>query len=340
MLSLPAQEQARLDRWRLQSIARSLLIGHRVGKCYRVRRKQFVSINYATESKRAFYGGLCVCGSVWACPVCSSKITERRKLELSSVDWSGFSLFMVTVTIQHKNTDSLKELSTALGEAWRATRSGRWYKDFKKDNQIVGSWSGQEVTYGMGAGWHPHKHILFVSTKKDLDFEAIKIQLHNKYMGKLKLKGHYVSFERGIDVREVDKKNVNYVAKFLKEITKSNVKRGHDASRLHPFDLLDSGNDFYLERFREYVEVFQGSSQLRSSPGMRALLGLGVERTDLELAESDLDLKYHLLAQLSPVEWKIVLKKDLRGQVLEVASHNDLKEFREYIRRIKKPFEK
>jgi len=330
MLSLPAQQQKRLNRWRLQSIARDVLKNHRVAKCYRMRIKKFVDINYATESKRAFYGGLCVCGSVWVCPVCSNKITERRKNELLSVDWSSYVMFIVTVTISHKKTDSLKSLTDALKSAWRVSLSGRWYQTFKKDFSIVGSWSGLEVTYGVGSGWHPHKHILFVSKDKNIDVDKIKNVLSVRYISELKKRDKFASFEHGIKVQNVSAGNVDYVGKFVKELTKSNHKTGRGFDRLHPFELLD-GDIFLQKRFIEYVQVFEGFKQLTPSPGLRKVLGLGVELSDSELAESDIDLKYFLLARLDADDWKQISKKDMRGELLEVASYKDVELLSDFV---------
>ena len=322
---------ARVERWRLQSKSRELLPGHRVGKCYRVMIKKVVSVFRSAESKKSFYGGLCVCGSIWACPVCASKITERRKVELEKVNTKDYFMFMVTITIQHNKNDKLSKLYEGLIESWRRVKSGRWWQDFKKENNIIGSVQGLEVTYGMGSGWHPHKHIIFFSESKVLDLEKVKKDLYKQYAKKLKRFGLYASFSHGLDVAPVDKGNADYVAKFcrwgaVQEITKSAVKKGRSNEnefRYQAFDLLAADSKFLESRFVEYVQVFKGSKQLVYSPGLRARLGMGAVASDLELAEHQEDKSY-LLATLSAQDWRVVLDHNKRAELLEVANYGDL----------------
>jgi len=322
---------AAVERWRLQSVARALLPGHRVGKCYRVMIKKVVSVFRSQESKKSFYGGLCVCGSIWACPVCASKISERRRVELEKVDTKNYFMFMVTITIQHNKNDDLQNLFTGLAESWRSVKSGRWWQEFKKENQIVGSVQGLEVTYGSGSGWHPHKHIIFFSELPFLDLQKIKNDLYKQYAKKLDTFGLYASASHGLDVVVVDKGNADYVAKFcrwgaIQEITKSSSKKGRSNGsefRYQAFDLLASDDALLGSKFVEYVRVFKGCKQLIYSPGLRAKLGLGVVASDLELAEHQ-DEKSYLLATLSPADWQVILDRKKRAEVLEVANYGDL----------------
>ncbi len=79
----------RLKRWELQASARELLPESRLRVCYRHRQKKndFVRVYRRGEGEKAstYYRGLQVCGSVWSCPVCASKITERKRQELVKV---------------------------------------------------------------------------------------------------------------------------------------------------------------------------------------------------------------------------------------------------------------
>ena len=81
---------ARLERFSLQSVVRHVLPGGRTAKCLRVRRRTSegqeasISVWRSVEFESAHYKGLQTCGSVWACPVCSAKISERRRIELAA----------------------------------------------------------------------------------------------------------------------------------------------------------------------------------------------------------------------------------------------------------------
>lgn len=319
---------ARVDRFRLQSVSRGLLPEHRVAKCYRVRVKEFVAVNFAQEKKYSFYSGLCICGSVWACPVCASKISERRKNELENTDFSKYFLYLVTVTISHKKEDTLKNLVVALGQAWRSVRSGRWYKKLQSDFGLVGSITAQELTWGIDTGFHPHKHILFLSTKKNIDTEKFKTLLFSRYSSNLLKRGRHASFEHGIKVQSVDGGITDYISKVQKwhieaELTKGTVKRSRVSERLQMFDLLDNDSPFIQSKFIEYVSVYQGARQLVYSAGLRDLLKMDEDITDEELAEADIKDDHIILASLSADDWKIVLKKKKRGELLEVARYGD-----------------
>jgi hypothetical protein len=69
--------------------------------------------------------------------------------------------------------------------------------------------------------------------------------------------------------------------------------------------------------YREYDACFKGKKQLHWSRGFRDLLGLGEEQTDEELAEGTDEIT-SLFASIPLNIWKEVLRKERRGQLLEV----------------------
>ena len=122
------QREFRAERYAMQSIAKDLLPKERVSTCLRMRIKkrgeeccESIKVWQHLDTGRAFYSGLAVCGSVWVCPVCASKISERRKSELHKAitvhKQSGGFLVMVTLTIRHKRIDKLETLLEAFNEA-------------------------------------------------------------------------------------------------------------------------------------------------------------------------------------------------------------------------------
>jgi hypothetical protein len=117
------------------------------------------------------------------------------------------------------------------------------------------------------------------------------------------------------------------------ELTKSPVKTGHDAEHYHPFELLDlylAGNRYAGKLFREYAHAMKGKNQLSYSPGTRALLGLGADASDEDIANAQ-DKDAYLFALLSAADWSVILKHEKRGQVLEVASTGNLEQFKNYM---------
>ena len=106
---------SRIQRFILQSIVRKLLPNTRTNNCLRVRQKgQQIQVLQSVEHGTASYGGLQTCGSVWQCPVCAAKISERRRVEVLAAitAWKaqGGTVNMLTLTCPHQRTDKLADL--------------------------------------------------------------------------------------------------------------------------------------------------------------------------------------------------------------------------------------
>jgi hypothetical protein len=340
----------RLIRWQRQSVARSIVPGERVAKCYRVRVRELVDVMRSKKFKRAHYGGLFTCTSVWSCPVCAAKITERRRIELQqAVDKAiskGITFFMVTWTLQHTKQDTLRDVRDSLGVALRKLRAGRWYQGFIEDWDIVGNVTGSEVTYGTEFGWHYHKHSIFFSNKvlSDLDLQNIQLDLSSKYRSILEKMGRYAHPLIGVHVRSGDSAVADYIAKYgqqrdisnwslAAEITKGSSKNAlQESDHFTPFELLDLAlhqqDDGSL--FREYVNTMKGDHQIRWSADLRAALDLGDEITDEEIASAQ-DEDAYLFAQVTLSQWRKILRNEKRGQLLEVASMGDVDLFQKFL---------
>lgn len=192
------RSKGRSRRWRIHQEAGKLLPNERVASCCRhiIPGKSGVPIVFNSKSGMAHYQNLMACGSVWACPICSSKISEKRRVELTeAVSRSGFSKIMVTFTLQHDRDDRLIDLRTALNDAFRRLKSGRIWQDFKEDYGLAASVAATEITWGKANGWHIHKHVLFFSTvpEADFDVDGFTAALIDRYTGLLAGSGHYAS---------------------------------------------------------------------------------------------------------------------------------------------------
>jgi hypothetical protein len=343
--------QYRLIRWQRQNVAAHILPDERVAKCFRVRLKPFVEVLYSAKVHKAHYGGLMICGSVWMCPVCAAKITERRRLELESIDTTGLSCFMVTVTLQHSTDDSLKDVLQHLTSAWSLLKSGGWWQRFVHEFLIVGNLIGTEATYGLDAGWHPHKHVLMWSRLSDrkIKTEMIRGRISERFEHILSKAGRYASPIHGVDVRKGNDLIGEYVAKFgyepkkkdgkgwslAAEITKGPAKIGLKYGKHYsPFQLLDLSLAGSLQAevlFGEYALTMKGTRQLRWSPGTRDLFGLDDEMSDEEIAAMQAQTA-ECLALLKAEHWLIISRKEKRFHVLEVASTGNVEYFKVYLK--------
>jgi hypothetical protein len=140
---------------------------HSTTKCRYITRGSDVRVMQSKEHGSAFYADLVTCGSVWACPVCSALIQERRRVELErAVNWAyenDLQAVMVTLTFPHTSWQTMQELLDGQAEALGTLRKGAAYDRFKVRIGYEGMIRGLETKYG-DHGWHNHTHeLMFVS---------------------------------------------------------------------------------------------------------------------------------------------------------------------------------
>jgi hypothetical protein len=351
-------QMRRLNRWALQSAARELMPDERVAGCLRRvgfdpesrRGYREVLVMFAEEMKRAHYKHLMVCGSVWMCPLCAAKISERRRVELSqALENSGFSFGLMSLTLQHSRGDVLKGSLDALLHGRGRLKNGDGWENFCREFGIVGTISGLETTYGVN-GHHPHSHNLLVS-RGPLDAAAVHAFIFPRWVAALSECDRSATSERGVHVRTAQSDVADYVGKWgheprnLKrpcgwtiehELTKSVSKMSKGDQGFTPLDLLqafNAGDEQAGKIWQEYARTFKGRHQLQWSRGLRELLGLGRVESDVEVA-GRADEPAVLLAALSREQWKVILGNDARGEVLEVASSGDVEQLLEFLRKI------
>jgi hypothetical protein len=327
-----------LKRFALQSVARVLLPKFRVAKCLRVGALGAggVDLLYSEEVKRAHFAHLQTCGMPWVCPVCAAKISERRRVDLAAgVEYwrgEGGGVFMVTFTLQHGRGDELKKLLRDMNQAYREIKSGRSWQAFISSYGVVGNVSATEITYGQETGFHPHKHVLFFSRRVLTPLEIVQAQIYisGRWSARLDKNDRYASFGVGVKVQAGWSAVSDYVAKWgvTEEITKANTKAGRvSGDRYSPFQLLElygsEGISWAAMAFIDYAKSTKGLQQLRYTKGLRDLLGLGVDLSDDEIIAIE-DKKARLLITFVWRVWGQILRRDIRGQLLEVASTGSL----------------
>lgn len=339
-----------LKYW-LQSCARELVPNERVSQClrYHAPLKETVEVHKAKEGKTAFYKGLQVCGSVWMCPVCASRISEERKRELLAgiQAWHG-SMVMVTYTLSHNRSMKLFDIISAELEAYRALKSGGAFMALRDEYYWHGSVRSLEITYGAN-GWHPHIHeLVFVSNGKTKILDSVytgglKGAIFRHWKKALNHKGYGADFTHGLDVTTAKDTVADYVAKWGKEpinpewsvsaeIAKQPVKQARKGGLTPTAILFDYGEGVpgMRELWREYAYAMKGRNQLVWSRGMRDELGIGKEKSDGELA-ADVPASSILLASLNKEQWKIILKAEARSKVLYHAANDDEAAFSQWL---------
>jgi hypothetical protein len=341
------QLNRRVARYLNQSVIAEILPNERVARCSHLilPSASGVKVMYSEKVQKAHYKGLTVCGSIWSCPVCASKISERRRLEIRPAleMWGGRGggLIMASYTLQHDLGDKLEGLKKVLYSSYDRLMSGWGWQEIKKRWGIVGLISSSELTWGPLFGWHPHKHALIFTAEKlsDSELKQSETEISARFRGILAKCGSYghpefsVDFRTGNVFEESDycfKWGIDY------ELTKSNVKKGRDG-HYSPFEIAQwaaAGDLQPVRLFQEYYQVYKGSHQLQYSHGLRSLLKMDQEKTDLELAVEE-DKKASQLDEIARSAWYgIVCKKNLRGEVLKVASSGSAEDLSEFLKSI------
>lgn len=335
----PVKNNGLALKYRLQDGARKLLPSERVARCFRMIQpgQTSVKVLYNSSDSTAHYGGCTVCGSVWACPICAARISEGRRKELTlALSRTDKHAVLVTYTIRHHLPDALPVLLGGLLKAFRAFKSGRWFKSLKHEYSWFGSVRSLEATHGDN-GWHPHLHelVLFDTPPSVGQLEHL---MRLRWMEVLNRFGLDCDYEIGVKVTNDSDYIREYVAKFGREpldktwgieheLTKSNVKRSHNVNGggRTPFQLLFD----YVEKsdrragalFREYVKAFKGRNQLVWSRGLKD--ELGIEEISDEILAAAAPGEVEQLIEISYWDWQKVCELGARGWLLDVAAAGD-----------------
>jgi hypothetical protein len=335
--------EKRLQRFYLQSAARELLPRESVAKCLRVPIPSAATVDVYRnpEFNKASLGGLQVCASVWACPVCSSKITERKRIDLEAGlrfwrDEAGGYLLLVTFTLRHHQGDDLSVVLSALLKAFDYTHKGGWWQRFKAKHNLWGRVRALEVTYG-SKGWHPHIHCLYFIGAGDMPaVNAFELSLKERWLNMLKKHDRDASWENGIDVRISDEDISAYVSKYGKEpswkieheMTKSPSKIGkwHNKTAFQLLNEYNEGDSASGRLFIQYAMTFKGKSQLHWSKELRSMCGLDKEKTDEELAK-EREKGANLWAQVPRDIWRVIIGNDALAELMQLADAGDADRF-------------
>ncbi|AXH77622.1 MAG: replication protein [Inoviridae sp.] len=332
-------EAARALRWSLKSIVNKILTQSRTAKCQVFRAPipnglRNIEIRKTVEHNKAFYTGLYACGNVWACPVCATKVSERRRAELvtaiSIAKAKGWQINFITLTIPHGISDDLKVMKDLQQKALRKISSGKnSVKNLleKQGVEVHGYIRAYEVTHGLN-GFHPHFHIIYFTS--EIEHRYIERIYTKKWQQACSSVGLPTpSDEHGFHIQD-GSFAAEYAVKWgiVDEMLKANTKITKRKG-VSPFGLLkavlDGDNedypaDYARKLFAVYVESMKGARQLYWSNGLRLKLGLAQEMRDQEIAQAETEESSRYLATILPEQWKIIHKKRISPvRILEIA---------------------
>jgi hypothetical protein len=274
---------ARSVRMRARRQLSPLTTLRRVARCGRVSVVDGGEVHLrVTEGtvRQAGLGGLETCGSVWACPVCSAKISARRATELEHlVRWNadrGGSIALLTLTMRHNRGHRLTTLRKALQGAWRHVTASRAWKESRATYGRDGYVRAIEATHGEH-GWHLHVHALLIFDGP-LSHELASVladELWDLWRDGLEAQGMTALREHGLDLR-VGGDAVDGMGKYLSKLTFEAAggrwKQARGGSRT-PYQVLDEflawGNADDWDIWEEWEQGSHGMRQLVWSRGLK-----------------------------------------------------------------------
>lgn len=333
---------------------------YRVENCYKLKTKTAhqVTLRKKEGAAKAHYGDLQTCGSVWACPVDASIISERRKIHTQdSIDiWrnKGESnvVNLITTTTPHYIFQSLKDVLFIQDKAIKIMKnqpqrgSYKVYKTIMDEMCSIGAYTGREVTYGKN-GWHPHRHDLHFTVKATIDqLMKWKNELSYAFAVAFKKAGGQIKdinsfMQRSVKIDQInDDDGFTRISSYVttvdggkwsiaQETTKGIVKTAKNGN-ITPFGMLQEilqGNQhsgLYSLKFFEFARTMHGKKQFFPTPGLNRFFGLNW-KTDKELM-LDNDAGNHY-ATLTDLEWFQINTFEIRGEVLALTENKNEFEF-------------
>lgn len=330
-------QQVRGERWALKAVASELLHGTRVCKCHRIRAKQqSVRVMLEQESGKAFYTGLQTCGSVWGCPLCAAKISERRRKELKKAikqaKQLGLQVMLLTLTIPHGLGDDVNAITDQMIAAWDSIKRNKAGRTVRDKVGLVGTIRAIEVTHGQN-GFHPHFHILLF-----IESSMTPPEVHALYAPLWQSSCVKQGLPRPSDSHGCKVDDGSWAAAYASkwglesEMTKGHTKTANGKG-MTPWDMLRAvlhDNDQEAAKlFKVYYEAFKGRRQLCWSKGLKKMLDVA-DLTDEEIAAQDQERAFELSA-ITAEQWRHIIKRKLESAVLDVAER-DPEGFKDFLR--------
>lgn len=308
----------------------------------------------------AAWGGLMKCGQLWTCPVCNGRITEERREEMRhAVDGAkslGWGMGLLTLTLQHHEKQACRDVLLQLRGALSKLVASRAWKNWKRDNGVIGSIRAVEVTRGEN-GWHWHAHMLiFFATPEQAEYE-ISDAFRSAWSRHVEQAGGFASLEHGVDYRYDDSHAgggyvAEYVAKFGKlpegeasggwdesaELTKANSKVSRSDGGRSPFGLLAdwlAGDTKAGALFIEYSRAVKGQQQLVWSNGLKDKLLDAAQKLKDDENTANI-LPGSLLVPVTDNQFRVVQSQRQQGAVLDSAAAGGVAGCMAHLARIEK----
>src|SRR2546423_8846539 len=184
-------------------------------------------------------------------------------------------------------------MRNARSKAWGRAQRGRAWAHLKGEAGLGGTIGGDdEPTWGP-RGWHPHFHVLLI-TERPLsaeELQRVSDHVYGRWAGRVRRHGYrQPSRERGV-VLTVSHQETYIVKLGLADELASGLYKEPREGRLSPTQLLcqfeATGDQRYLERYREFRIAYHGRRKLTYSRGLRQRFLTTAEQSDSGIAAAD-----------------------------------------------------
>jgi hypothetical protein len=290
----------------------------------------FAEIHYNAEHGSAKVANVETCGSVWACPVCRTKILNGRADELKTIGegWraDGGKTAMLTLTVPHYKNQSLQTVlgstaaKTGLSGAFYRLRQQRAWRVLKQKIGYAADVRVYEVTNGKINGWHPHIHLILYY-KKDIDINSFTGQFYDLWRGVCEASGLGTPNEKnGVKITNGADE---YLAKWgapneLTSDQQKEAKNGNKTIAELENGLLTLGDTSELEMvLREYYVTMTGRKMLTwGGENLRKKYLAEPDKTDEDLA-IDEHANGERLFVIERKTWEQIYNTDEVGEMLD-----------------------
>ena len=328
-----AQNAGRTARWDLRRGLWRVTKLPRLAHCGRYLTSDYTRVHIKAGS--AYFCDVQTCGSVWACPVCSASIRQRRAVQVESIVGrhltAGGSAGFLTLTFPHSRGDDLAEMLTTLTGCWAKVQQRRGYRAAVADLGMAGFVRATEVTFGGWHGWHPHLHNLLVADRAVTgeQWAALREVVSTAWADVVVKAGRNRPGEEvGVTLGEVTTAGVGrYLTKVQdsfdvggigREVMRGDLKRGRKQSRT-PFELAVSavaGVVPDLPLWWEYERATKGRRAVAISRALRERYGIE-DQEDEDLAKADADGE--AVCSVSDRQYALLVKGRQETRLLDLA---------------------
>ena len=325
-------DERKLSRWAQHRFLREHSIREGGRKCMNALghgTRPSIAVGPSGESHK---GGVMRCSSL-SCPVCGPVIRARRNTEidllLSRALNEGALVYFLTVTLQHKLGDQLKDIWAMMQGAYSKAWGGRG----PKAAGYLGQVRVIETTYG-GNGFHPHIHaaIVFAPGTPEWRAEGLLTAAGVTYrQGVAAAGGHVTKGRAGWHVEAC--RSVSSVVSYLvkiegrakgdaglaMELTRGDLKRasvalGRGLSQFELLELATAGDTNCARLFSVYERAAYRRQLISIGAGLRERYGVEVV-TDEEAAVEAIQAEPVAVYVFTPKRWNGLARAGRIGQV-------------------------